>query len=65
MRGLEPGYAFRQSGGRIPQSLPRDAPGGSASDTNFLAMVLIASTRRAGSPWGEPRGVRRPSKAPP
>ena len=28
VRGLEPGYGFRRSGGHIPQSLPRDAPGG-------------------------------------
>ena len=35
MRGLEPGYAFRRSGGRIPQSLPRGRFGGGGGFGSF------------------------------
>ena len=43
VRGLEPGYAYGRSGGRIPQSLPRDAPGVAS------AASLIIGTLSA--PW--------------
>ena len=36
-RGLEPGYAYGQSGGRIPQSLPRGRFGGGLRQLHLSA----------------------------
>ena len=35
--GLEPGYAYRRSGGRIPQSLPRGRFGGGLRQLHLSA----------------------------
>ena len=37
MRGLEPSYGFRRSGGRIPQSLPRGRFGGELRQLHLSA----------------------------
>ena len=46
VRGLEPGYAYGQSGGRIPQSLPRGRFGGGLWQLHLSAAWTSHNTAR-------------------